>query len=102
MKRHREGKLTLRTYKVEPTPLPKVDSKLIRDTRRKLPISPAPFSPANYASTSAPWKNGSKAAPAKPTSRSSSAPSAQISNHLSPPQTPNFSYRRTNVSDFLS
>ena len=34
MKGHREDKLTLRTYKVEVTPLPKVDSKLIRDTRR--------------------------------------------------------------------
>ncbi|MGB7844472.1 MAG: hypothetical protein WBL63_02570 [Candidatus Acidiferrum sp.] len=43
MKDHREGKLTLRTYKVEPTPLPKVDSKLIRDTRRKLHFSRAVF-----------------------------------------------------------
>ncbi len=33
MKSHREGKLTLRSYKVEPAPLPEVDSKLIRDTR---------------------------------------------------------------------
>ena len=36
MKRHRQGRLTLRTYKIEPAPLPKVDSKLIRDTRRRL------------------------------------------------------------------
>jgi putative transcriptional regulator len=43
MKSHREGKLTLRTYKVEPAPLPKVDSKLIRDTRRKLRCSRAVF-----------------------------------------------------------
>ena len=43
MKGHREGKLTLRTYKVEVTPLPKVDSKLIRDTRRKLQCSRAVF-----------------------------------------------------------
>ena len=34
MKSHREGKLTLRSYKVEVAPLPKVDSKLIRDTRK--------------------------------------------------------------------
>ena len=34
MKRHRQGRLTLRTYKIEPANLPKVDSKLIRDTRR--------------------------------------------------------------------
>jgi len=43
MKDHREGKLTLRTYKVETTPLPKVDSKLIRDTRRRLRCSRAVF-----------------------------------------------------------
>jgi len=43
MRRHREGKLTLRTYKAEPAPLPKVDSKLIRDTRKKLHCSRAVF-----------------------------------------------------------
>ena len=43
MKSHREGKLTLRTYKVESAPLPKVDSKLIRDTRKKLRCSRAVF-----------------------------------------------------------
>ena len=36
MKSHREGKLTLRTFKVEPAPLPKVDANRIRGTRRKL------------------------------------------------------------------
>jgi len=43
MKAHREGKLTLRNYKVEASPLPKVDSQLIRDTRRKLRCSRAVF-----------------------------------------------------------
>ena len=43
MKGHREGKLTLRTYKVDVTPLPKVDSRLIRDTRKKLRCSRAVF-----------------------------------------------------------
>jgi len=43
MKGHREGKLTLRNYKIEPAPLPKVDSKLIRDTRKKLHCSRAVF-----------------------------------------------------------
>jgi putative transcriptional regulator len=43
MKRHREGKLTLRNYKAEVSPLPKVDSKLIRDTRKKLRCSRAVF-----------------------------------------------------------
>jgi len=43
MKDHREGKVTLRTYKVEATPLPKVDSKLIRDTRKRLRCSRAVF-----------------------------------------------------------
>jgi putative transcriptional regulator len=43
MKTHREGKLTLRTFKVEPTPLPKVDAKFIRGTRQKLGCSRAVF-----------------------------------------------------------
>lgn len=43
MKSHREGKLTLRGYKVEVAPLPKVDSKLIRDTRKRLRCSRAVF-----------------------------------------------------------
>jgi putative transcriptional regulator len=43
MKDHREGKLTLRNYKVEPAPLPNVDSKLIRETRKRLRCSRAVF-----------------------------------------------------------
>jgi putative transcriptional regulator len=43
MKSHREGMLTLRSYKVDVAPLPKVDSKLIRDTRKKLGCSRAVF-----------------------------------------------------------
>jgi putative transcriptional regulator len=43
MKGHREGKLTLRNFKVEPAPLPKVDARLIGDTRRKLRCSRAVF-----------------------------------------------------------
>jgi putative transcriptional regulator len=43
MKAHREGRITLRTYKVDVPPLPKVDSKLIRDTRRRLRYSRAVF-----------------------------------------------------------
>jgi putative transcriptional regulator len=43
MKNHRLGKLTLRSYKVDVSPLPKVDSKLLRDTRKKLRCSRAVF-----------------------------------------------------------
>ena len=43
MKAHRQGKITLRTHKVETLPLPKVDSKLILDTRKKLRCSRAVF-----------------------------------------------------------
>ncbi len=43
MKSHREGKLTLRSYKVDAAPLPKLDSKLIRDTRKRLRCSRAVF-----------------------------------------------------------
>jgi putative transcriptional regulator len=40
---NRKGKITLRSCKVEVSPLPKVDSKLIRDTRKKLHCSRAVF-----------------------------------------------------------
>jgi putative transcriptional regulator len=43
MTARREGKITLRSYKVEAAPLPKVDSKLIRDTRKRLQCSRAVF-----------------------------------------------------------
>ena len=43
MKNHREGKLTLRSYKIDVMPLPKVDSKMLRDTRKKLRCSRAVF-----------------------------------------------------------
>ncbi len=43
MKAHRGGKITLRSYRVEAAPLPKVDSKVIRDTRKKLRCSRAVF-----------------------------------------------------------
>jgi hypothetical protein len=33
MKKHREDKFTLRSYTVDAEPLPKVGSKLLRDTR---------------------------------------------------------------------
>jgi putative transcriptional regulator len=43
MKSHRKGKITLRTYKIEAAPLPRVDSKLIRETRKRLHCSRAVF-----------------------------------------------------------
>jgi putative transcriptional regulator len=43
MKKHREGKLTLRSYKAEVTPLPAVDSEFIRETRKRMRCSRAVF-----------------------------------------------------------
>jgi putative transcriptional regulator len=43
MRDHRLGKITLRSYKAEPKPLPRVDSKLIKETREKLRCSRAVF-----------------------------------------------------------
>ena len=43
MQGHRQGKLTLRSYKGESTLLPKFDSKLIRNTRKRLHCSRAIF-----------------------------------------------------------
>ncbi len=38
VKNYRRGKLTLRSYKIESGPLPKVDSKLIKDTRKEITL----------------------------------------------------------------
>jgi putative transcriptional regulator len=43
MKKHREGKQTLRSYKEEVTPLPAVDSEFIRETRKRMRCSRAVF-----------------------------------------------------------
>jgi len=43
MKAHREGKLTLRSYKVKPRKALEVDSSLIKDTRERLNCSRAVF-----------------------------------------------------------
>ena len=43
MKKRREGKLTLRSYKVEAAPLPAVNSKFIRETRKRMRCSRAVF-----------------------------------------------------------
>lgn len=39
IKAHYEGKITLRTFRIEEPPLPDVDAKLIRDTRERLNVS---------------------------------------------------------------
>jgi putative transcriptional regulator len=43
MKKHREEKLTLKSHKVEPLHLPKVNGKLIRDVRENLHVSQGVF-----------------------------------------------------------
>lgn len=43
MRQQREGKITLRTHKVEEAPPLAVDGELIRDTREKLNLSRAVF-----------------------------------------------------------
>src|SRR5215831_14092704 len=43
MKRHRQGKITLRSHTVDVDPLPTVDAKFIRETREQLRCSRAVF-----------------------------------------------------------
>jgi putative transcriptional regulator len=43
MKAHREGKITLRSYKKETAPLPPVDAKIIRETRNSFHYSRGVF-----------------------------------------------------------
>lgn len=60
MRSHREGKITLRTHRIEVRPLPKVDSKLIRETREKLRFSRAVFARALHVNerTLEKWEQG--------------------------------------------
>jgi len=53
MKSHREEKITLRTYKVEAAPLPKVDSKLIRGHPQEAALFTSCFCSAACILTSA-------------------------------------------------
>ena len=43
MKAHREGRITLRSYRHDPAPLPSLGSAFIRETREKLRCSRAVF-----------------------------------------------------------
>ena len=43
MKKHREGKLTLKTHRVEPLHLPRVNGRFIRETRKRLNVSQGVF-----------------------------------------------------------
>lgn len=62
MKSHREGKLTLHSYKVKPAPLPKVDSRLLRDTRKNSGAR-GQCSRASCGSRKERSRNGSRADP---------------------------------------
>src|SRR5208283_4104303 len=80
MKGRREGKITLRSYKVEALPLPKVDSKLILDTRKKLRCSRAVFARRLRINerTLEKWEQGR----AKPNPQAAAcAPSAPVSGY---------------------
>ena len=56
----REGKITLKTYKVERTPRPEVTPQVIRDTREKLNLSRAVFAHELHVSprTLEKWEQG--------------------------------------------
>lgn len=43
MAAHRQGKLTLRTHRVAPKPLPKVTPKMLRETRERFGMSQGVF-----------------------------------------------------------
>jgi putative transcriptional regulator len=84
MKSHREGKLTLRTYKVAAAPLPKFDSKLIRDTRKRLRCSRAVFARRLRINerTLEKWEQGREAESSCGGSRSSRAQISRYSSAL--------------------
>jgi len=60
LKQWKEGKITLKTYKVERTPQPEVTPQVIRDTREKLNLSRAVFAHELHVSprTLEKWEQG--------------------------------------------
>jgi putative transcriptional regulator len=60
MRKHREGKLTLKTHKVEPLHLPEVSPKLIREVRENLHVSQGVFASLLQVNprTLANWEQG--------------------------------------------
>jgi len=60
MQTHREGDITLRSYKVEARPLPEVSPAFIRKTRQKLKLSRGVFARKLYtnARTLENWEQG--------------------------------------------
>ncbi len=60
LKQWKEGKITLKTYKVERTPKPEVTPQVIRDTREKLNLSRAVFAHELHVSprTLEKWEQG--------------------------------------------
>ena len=60
MKQHREGKITLKNYKLAATALPEIDSDFIRETREKLKMSQGLFARLLHVNqrTLANWEQG--------------------------------------------
>ena len=60
MKLQREGKITLRSYHIEPKSLPKLDPRTIRETRERLRCSRAVFARKLYINerTLEKWEQG--------------------------------------------
>lgn len=60
LKQWKEGKITLKTYTVEPTPKPEVTPEIIRDTRENLNLSRAVFAHELHVSprTLEKWEQG--------------------------------------------
>lgn len=60
LKEWKEGKITLKTYKVEPSPKPEVTPDIIRETREQLHLSRAVFAQELHVSprTLEKWEQG--------------------------------------------
>src|SRR5713226_6710340 len=81
MKKHREGKLTLRSYKEEVTPRPAVDSKFIRETRKRMRCSRAVFARAAADRRENPGKMGAGQGQAESSGGSAGSAGAPVSRH---------------------
>ena len=83
MKKQREGKLTLRSYRVEAAPLPAVNSKFIRETRKRMRCSRAVFARKLRINvrTLEKWKVGARPRQAESAGGGTSAAGADVSRY---------------------
>jgi hypothetical protein len=85
MKAHRTGKITLRSYKVEPRALPEVKPKMIKQVRAPLPLFPQRLCPQTLHQRTHPGKMGARPRQAECPGSRPAITGSEVSRHVRPP-----------------